>query len=243
MKKSKVNQVENFEKLLVFCNTQSAVYKPSKASIEVAALNTLLTQAQQSLKAADVSRTAYENAINARIPVFRVLPRLASRIIDALKASGAPAEVIKDAVAIKSRFRSQAKRLVTPDQNVSPDGNASQGEPLYQRKISQLDFASKVENFERLVNRIAVEPLYKPNETDLQLTALDDFAKQLRTTNKNVINAYMTMKNANHLLNSLLYSTHGIYENAQAVKAYIRSVFGRGSTQHKEIAMLKFVKR
>jgi hypothetical protein len=243
MKNSKVNQVENFEKLLVFCTTQSAVYKPSKESIQVAALNTLLTQARNAMKAADVSRTAYENAINARQPVFNTIPRLAGRVIDALKASGVNPEVLKDAMAIKSRFNGPVRRLVTPAQNGSPDGNAPEGEPSYQHRLSQLDQASLVENFERLVNRISVEPLYKPNETDLQLPALTAFVTELRTTNRNVINTFMADKNANRALNTILYTTDGIYENAQAVKAYIRSVYGRRSSQHSEVRQLEFIKR
>jgi hypothetical protein len=243
MKTSKVNQVENFEKLLVFCTAQSAVYQPSKESIQVAALNTLLTQARIAMKAADVSRTAYENAINARQPMFSTVHKLASRVIDALKASGVAPEVVEDAMAIKRRFNGPAKRLVTPAQNGSPDGNASQGETLYQRRISQLDLASKVENFERLVNRVTVEPLYQPNETDLQLPALTAFVSQLRITNRNVINAYMALKNASHVLNSILFGTDGIHGNAKAVKAYIRSVFGRGTVQHKQVSVLSFTKK
>jgi hypothetical protein len=243
MKKSKVNQVATFEKLLGFCNAQIAVYKPSKTSIQVAALETLLTQAQQSLKAADVSRTAYENAINARQPVFSTIPALAGRVIDALKASGASPEVVKDAMAIRSRFNSPAKRLVTPAQNGLPDGNAQQGETIYQRRLSQLDLASKVENFERLVNRVSVEPLYKPNETDLQPAVLGMFVTTLRASNANVIGTFMAMKNANRALNALLFQATGIHGTAMATKAYLRSVFGKGSSEYREVGQFKFIKK
>jgi hypothetical protein len=238
MKNSKANQVENFEKLIVFCNTQSAVYKPSKVSIQLAALTTLLTQAQQSLKAADVARMQYENAINARQPLFASLPRLTSRMVDALRASGASAEVVQDAVTIKSRFKSGTKRLLTPAAETAPAT-----EPVYRYGLSQLDFASKIENFERLVNRVSAEVLYKPNEADLKATALTALAQQVRTTNRNVINTYMAMKDTNRLLNVVLFNNSGLFENAQLVKAYVRSVFGKSSQQGKDVAQLEFVKR
>ena len=242
MKTSKVNQVATFEKLLGFCNAQGAVYKPSKASIQLAALNTLLTQARQSLKAADVSRTAYENALNARQTVFSTIPKMASRIIDALIASGASPEVVEDAGAIRRRFSSPAKVLIpSPGQTTLPDGTA-QGE-AYQRRLSQLDLASKIENFERLVNRVSAEPLYKPNEADLTLAGLTTFAIQLRTLNKNVIVANQAMRNANRALNATLFNGNGIHGTALATKAYVRSVFGKRSEQHKEIALYQFIKR
>ncbi len=238
MKNSKVNQVENFEKLIVFCNTQSAVYKPSKASLQLAALTTLLAQAQQSLKAADVARTQYENAINTRQPLFAALNKLASRVVDALRASGASAEVLQDAVAIKNRFNGSTKRLLTSAVEAVPAV-----EPTYRYGLSQLDFASKIENFERLVNRVSAELLYKPSEAELKPAALLTLAQQLRAANRNVINAYMSMKNANRLLNEALFNSSGVSENAQLVKVYLRSVFGKGSQQSKEVAQLEFVRR
>jgi hypothetical protein len=239
MKKSRVNQVENFEKLIVFCNTQSAVYKPSKASIQLDALSTLLTQAQQSLRAADGARTAYENAINGRQSLFVGLPKLASRMIDALKASGVSAEVVTDANSIKNRLYGASRRLVpTTASNAGATVPAS-----YQYGVSHRDLASKIENFERLVNRVTVEVLYKPNENDLKPASLATLVQQLRTANRAVMNAYMAMKNANRQLGVLLYASGGVYENARMVKAYLSSVFGKGSGQHKEVTLLKFTNK
>jgi hypothetical protein len=175
--------------------------------------------------------------------VFSTIPALAGRVIDALKASGASPEVVKDAMAIRRRFNSPARRLVTPAQNGLPDGNAQQGETIYQRKLSQLDLASKVENFERLVNRVSVEPLYKPNETDLQPVVLTTFVTTLRTSNANVIGTFMAMKNANRALNALLFQATGIHGTAIATKAYLRSVFGKGSSEYREVGQFKFIKK
>src|SRR3954462_6277827 len=114
MKKSKLNQVGNFGKAVSFVNAQGAVYNPSNASIQVAALDALLTQAQGSIKAADVSRTAYEQAIHERQAVFRGIPKLSRRIVATMKANGISADAIEDVMTIKRRFNSQnAKHAVT----------------------------------------------------------------------------------------------------------------------------------
>jgi hypothetical protein len=238
MKNSKVNQVATFEKLLGFCNTQSAVYKPSKASIQLTALNTLLTQAQQSMKAVDSARISYENAINTREPLFQRIPKLGTRIINSLKASGASTQSIEDASAIRRRFRNHRRTAVGSPENATANAGTASS-----RTMSYTDLASMVENFESLVNRVSTESSYKPNEADLQLTALSAFATQLRTANKNVINAHAAWKTATSALHLVLYRSNGIYENGVAVKAYMRSILPTENPQYRQISQFQFIKR
>jgi hypothetical protein len=241
MNANKANQVATFEKLLGFCNEQKTVYNPSKASIQVAALNTLLTQSQNQLKAADVSRIAYENAVNARQTAFSTLQKKASRIMNALVASGASAETLADARAIRRKLKPQPKVLVSPPTRTASADVPVQEEKVY-RSVSQLDKASLVQNFEMLVSRVSAEPLYKPNESDLTIAGLTTYATQLRTLNKNVISAYEAMRTATRNLNLILYGANGICSTGRAAKAYIRSVYGHGSTEHKAITMFQFKK-
>ena len=244
MKKSKLNQVGNLEKLVSFANAQGPVYNPSKASIKVAALQTLLTQSQGAIKAADVSRTAYESALNARQEVFSTIPRLGGRLIAVLKANGASPDVVADAMAIKRRFSSQAKKVVdnTPDSTSSPASGTTNG-VKYQRKLSQLDWDSKVGNFQRLVIKVTAEPAYQTYEADLQVPALNVCITTLRDKNKAVINAFRAMKEANQAADKLLFEASGIYGQSVAVKAYIQAVYGFGTVKHREVTSLKFIKR
>jgi|GEM_PF-6420522 len=240
MKNSKVNQVATFEKLLGFCNNQSSVYKPSRSSLQLTALNNLLTQAQQLLKAADAARIVYENAGNTRNALFKSLSRFATRIMDSLKVSGASQDVINDVTLIKRKLSGATKRFRTVG-NGDSGNNTHPPDGPQQRSVSQLDFASRVENFERMVNRIAMEAAYKPNEADLQVTSLLAFATQLRVAHRNVVTAYIAMKTANRSLNVALYGSHGIHENGRAVKTYLRSVFGSTSSHYAEVAGYEFI--
>lgn len=239
MKANKANQVATFEKLLGFCNEQKTVYNPSKASIQVAALGTLLTQSQNQLKAADVSRIAYENAVNARQTAFSTLQKKASRIIDALVASGASAETLADARAIRRKLKPQPKVLVSPPARTASVDDPVQEESVY-RSVSQIDKASLLQNFEMLISRVSTEPLYKPNESDLSIAGLNTYATQLRMLNKNVISTYEAMRTATRNLNKTLYSDNGIYGTGKATKAYIRAIFGHGSVEHKAIVGFQF---
>ena len=121
MKTAKVNQVATFEKLLGFCNAQSAVYNPSKASIQLTALNSLLTQAREFLRAVDSAHVAYVTAINKREEMFDKMLTLSRRTIHALKASEASAETLSDAIQLKNRLTT-SRRLRKPvtDANGEP---------------------------------------------------------------------------------------------------------------------------
>jgi hypothetical protein len=239
MKANKANQVATFEKLLGFCNEQKTVYNPSKASIQVAALGTLLTQSQNQLKAADVSRIAYENAVNARQTAFSTLQKKASRIIDTLVASGASAETLADARAIRRKLKPHPKVLVSPPARTASAGVPKQEENVY-RSISQLDKASMIKNFEMLISRVSAEPLYKPNESELSIAGLNTYATNLRTLNKNVISTYEVWRTATRTVNQTLYGANGIYGIGKAAKAYIRATFGHGSVEHKAITGFEF---
>jgi hypothetical protein len=239
MKKSKVNQVGNFEQLVSFINAQGAVYNPSKASIKGAALQTLLTQAQGAMKAADVSRNAIDNAINARQQVFRTIPSLAGRIVVFLELAGASPEVIDECKAIKRRFNSQGSRSenrAPVSQSFAPD---QPGEKV-SRRISYLDKESMIQNFERFVNKAIADPVYKPNETELQAATLVTLIATMRTRNKAVKDAFVALREAELAFNKTLYGTLGIHGQASAVKKYVRVVYGFRSPQHKEVSKLDF---
>lgn len=240
MKNNKSNKVATFDKVLGFCNAQGAVYNPSQESIQVAALNSLLTTAREKLKAADVSLTAYENAVNERKPVFRDLTKLACRIVAALEVSDTPTEVLEDVKAIKRRFYHPGKVPVRPSPQVTlPDGTVTV-EEKYRRRLSHLDFATRVENFQKLLHRVSMVPSYNPNEADLKLDALNAALTKADDCNRNVISTFIAMKNDMLALNTFM--SEKMYVAVKAVKAYIRSVFGRNSGEYKQVVQFKFSK-
>lgn len=242
MKTSKLNQVGNFEKLVSFADAQGPMYNPGKAAIQLAALQTLLTQAQGAIQAADISRAAYENALNARRDLMRTIPKLARRITAVLKANQADAAVIEDAMNIKRRITSRKRKAITPGRVANAaEGNGNS--PAQPRKLSYLDIDSMIGNFSLLVIRATAEPDYTTNEAALKEEALTATVKFLRDKHTDSINAYRALREAEQTVNKLLFDTAGIHGHATAAKAYIESVYGFGSVKHKQVTSLYFTKR
>ena len=239
MKTNDSKHVATFEKLLGFCNTFGAMYNPSKASIKVATMNTLLTSAQQSLEAVMVAQTAYTIAVNERQAVFNVLPRLGTRIHNALTVSDAPPLLIADVNTIRLRFRYPKrvkKRIQENDSADKPPSGTSRG------PISHLDFESKIRNFSALIRMLASEPSYQPNEAELRLEALNTLLATLVEKDKPVAMAKLVLSNERLNRKRLLHDPSGIRGTALMVKRYIRSAFGATSDQVRQIKGLNFKK-
>lgn len=230
-----VKQVATFEKLLGFCNAHGAMFNPSKGAIQSTALHSLLTSAQQSLEAVRTARTAYSNAMNVRNDTFNGVPKFMTRIVNALAASGASQATLEDAYRfVKKFYRTQKKKEVAA---------ATEANPVSTRSTSQLDFDSRTDNFEGLVKVVSMEPLYQPNEADLQVSSLLAYVAHLRGLNTAVMNAQVEVSNARASRNKMLYESSGIHGLAKAVKRYVKGVFGFQSVAYNQIRSLKFSNR
>jgi hypothetical protein len=234
-----VKQVAAFEKLLSFCNAHGAMYNPSKASLKVAALNTLLTSAQQSLEAVKTARTAYDNAVNIRNQAFTDLPKLMTRIVNILASTGASEKTVEDAYFYARKFRPESRNR----KPVPSDGITTATEPPLTRSTAQLDYDAKADNFNAFVKVVSAEPLYKPNEAELQVTALNAMVSSLRDKNKAVITALVTWSNARAARNRLLYQANGIHDAAMNVKKYIKGLFGFQSVGYAQVGSIRFVNK
>jgi hypothetical protein len=239
MKTSHTKQVAAFEQLLGYCNAQGAGYNPSKVSMKMTALNTMLTQAQQSLQAVDAARNSLLDAIHQRQKTFRTLPEFATRIIHVLKSTDASAERIKEADVIRRKFYgiSATRQAENPATQSELPG---QGDSKKSQGVSHTDFDSKTALFAALVQLLSAEPLYKPNEAELQIASLNAMLTNLRNRNKAVITAKVTFSNALAARNKVLYGVTSIQTTSTEVKSYMKGVFGVKSPSYKQVSKIRF---
>jgi hypothetical protein len=238
--KTTTQQVAAYARLVGHCNSLGPVYNPSKASLKIAALNATLTQAQGSIDAAITLRNTYENAVTARRQTFARAHPLTTRIVSALSASGASPELLVYARNIKRVFsnRTTSKRLLPESTPANAPGDA--GNQSMPQSISHGGYEIMTTNFARLIEKLATEKLYKPNEVDLQITSLKAFLTAMRDANRNVQTAIIAMKNGRSAQKKLLYGKDGLHGTAKETKDYIKSVFGTKSDQYKAVSSLAF---
>jgi hypothetical protein len=230
--------VANFDELIGFCTGYGATYNPSKASIKLAALGTLLTAAQASLASQKTAKTAFDNATNAREISFKPLKKLATKIVNALDATDAAKQTVDDAKTANIKIQGRrAKTKPTPlpikeGETTADDGSIS---------VSQQSFDNQVDNFAKLIQTVTSETLYKPNEVELQVATLNTLLTDLKAKNKTVITATTGASNARIARDKVLYAENtGLYDVAQATKAYVKSLFGASSPQYRQVSKIKF---
>jgi len=232
--------VAHFDKLISYCTGYGAAFNPSKASITLPALNKLHDDAHAALDAANAAKTVYDNATNDRETAFKTLKKLATKVVNALAATDASKLTLDDANAtnFKLQGRRSSKKVVAP---ATKDGTPAESTSI---STSQQSYDTLVDNFAKLIQTVSAEPHYKPNESELQVPSLNSTLANLRALNKAVAEATSAWSNARIIRDNVLYTTNtGIYDIAQTVKQYIKSLFGATSRQYKQVSGIRFTTR
>lgn len=240
--------VANFEDIISFCTGYGATYNPSKVAIQIPSLNTLRTNAITVVEDVNTANTAFINATNARQIAFTPVKPLATRIVNALEATDATDELIKDAKTFNRKVQGSRKGIITTPSPIPPVPPIPPIPPATipgsnQISVSQQSYDSIIENLGKLGELVISEPTYTPNEVELQPATLSTFHNNLKATNTAVINATTAISNTRIARNQVLYAPKtGLYDIAQEVKKYVKSVFGATSPQYKQVSKIKFTK-
>jgi hypothetical protein len=226
--------IAHFEELISIATSLSTAYNPSKASLKLPQLNTLLNQAKLELATVATKNVAYNNLVNARINLYNQINGLSIRIISVFSTTDASAQTLEDAKAFRRKIAGRrAIKIVA-----SADPNA---EAPHTISVAQLSYTNLAEHLYNLVEVIKTEPTYLPNETDLKVTALTSLVSNLKSANTNVAKAHIDLSNARISRNKVLYNANtGLTAIAADVKKYIQGIFGNTSQEYKMVSKLQF---
>lgn len=229
--------VANLGKLIEFVVAYSATYNPSRTALTVASLKVLETNANAAIDAVTDKLADYDDAVNHRQDLFADLRKRATRIMAALKASGTTVALFEDARGFNRKI--QGQRAIKPPAN--PDPNAPAPNTV---SVSQQSFDQLIQHLKGLIAILKTEPNYAPNENDLKIATLDSYVADLLDKNNKVAVAVAAISNARIDRDRILYAeSTGLYAIAQAVKLYVRSIFGTSSAQYAQVKSLSFTNR
>ena len=211
--------VANFEDLISFSTGYWATYNPSKEALKVANLNTQLANARNVLNEVKTTQTAFNNATNKRMDAFKPLKSLATKIINALDATDASAETVKDARTINRKIQGQR---ATPKTVSSPPAAQVEGAADKTISASQQSYDQQIEHFAKLVELLSSDSNYKPNEADLTVAANQTKLAALKAANTDVVKTYTNWSNSRIARTNALYNPlTGLVNTALDVKKYI----------------------
>ena len=177
--------VSNLDELVSFVTGYGVTYNPTKASIKLTALQALLLSSKTSLKAVNDVYPAYSLAVAAREQAFLPLSKIATRILNALKATDASVQVIDDAKTIIRKI--QGSRVTPKKTEAEKQALLAKGKLSKEISTSQMSYDNRLENLDKLINLLANIPEYTPNEAELKIPALKELFSNLSDKNKDVI--------------------------------------------------------
>ena len=106
-----------------------------------------------------------------------------------------------------------------------------------------MSYDNRIAHFEELINLLTTSGLYNPNETDLQIAALETLLNDMKAKNTAAVTAINEARAARIARDQTLYNdTDGIIALANLVKNYTKSLFGARSPQYRQLTALKFRK-
>jgi len=230
--------MQSFEKLTGICTGLGGNYNPGKQNLQVNAITTLSTIAQQIGEEVREAQKAYDMATNAREEGFNTIRQFSSRVYQMLQACGANPLLLADALNSKRRIWGARLSKLSP---IDP-GKATEEKPESRRSYGRSYFII-AEYFDQLVKTVASEPKYTANEPEFTVEGLQQTAAKLFSLNKAVADAENRLDEARIKRNTVYYiAPENLVETATAVKAYVRCIFGFHSQQHQQVLKLSFTK-
>ncbi len=238
----------NFQQLITFCTELGADYNPSRQELKLTEIKNMYTNASNSVTQYNQNYPVYTNAVSERELLFQLLNKLTTRIINALRASAAPAPLIENANTLvkKIQGRSSSKKSATASQQdvasePVPGAEIAVEPPAKKNSVYQMSYDSRLQNFDKLIKLLASITQYAPNEPDLKINALESYYGQLFSKNNAVVSAYTVLNKIQLTRNIVLYDkSTGLVSIALLVKVYIKSLYGATSPQYKHISKLRF---
>lgn len=151
---------------------------------------------------------------------FALLKPLATILINALEATQATNQLIKDAKTINKKI--QGKRAGKIEAPTDPNTPVPETISTSQQSYDQL-----IQHFTALIELLQSEPTYSPNETALQIPTITTYKNDLIAKNNDVSSKYTEVSNARINRDRIPYrDPTGLVFIAQEVKKYVKSVFG-----------------
>lgn len=224
--------VANLQKLTEQVSVYT-LYNPPVASLSVPNLQTLYTTAVAKLSEVEEKRNANKNAIALRQNAFENLKPTSTRIINLLDILGLPEGTLNQAKTLNRTIQGTNKK---PKTTPPPPEGAGAG-----ASTSRQSYTQQAENFGILLQLLATIPAYTPNEEDLMLENLTTYHRSLVSTTQPVDQTEAELKVKLIERNQILYTEGtGLYDIAQNVKKYVKSIYGGTSPEYANVSSIKF---
>ncbi|MES2650660.1 MAG: hypothetical protein V4663_02915 [Bacteroidota bacterium] len=209
-----VRNLANFDSLIAKIVGYGRHYKPSKGGIQLEALSIVSQNAKAAIANVILLTNQYIHSVNLREVAFESLKIRGENIFKVLNATTKISET-------------EMYMLLGSNKIVC---NQFTSQPRY-------DFL--LENFCKIIKLLKTNSFYLPQQTELQISKLEDFYAILYLKNNEVKKNNALLSNACLIRSEVFYrEQNGLVALATIAKMYIKYHFGWDSEQFKQVSCL-----
>lgn len=226
--------LQNFKDLYAICETNTPPYNPTLQKIMLANLDALRSKAEKAHQKVFETNAPIIVLINQRQALFQRMPKLATRVIQALEAVTEDKKIVADARRYVNKIHGKFSKPQTKDDE---EGQETR-EP---NSNSQRSYDKLQEHFNSLIYLLENVPQYIVNEQDLTIDTLKDYMGEIKQIEKDIIILNGPYNKALNERDKIFYETpDSLVPVTRTVKTYLKSLFGIKSLEYREASRIEF---
>lgn len=225
--------ISNFKLLLDKCAVVPN-YNPSNPDITIPSMTMRWQTADGAHQTVITAVSQSKDPINQRELLFKPHDKLITRTLNYFESTKANKSVKKDAKGLADKIRGfKTKIPKLPDGTPDP-AHVSQAHLSYvQRQLA----------FKQLIDLLAADPNYAPNESEVSIATLQGLHTSMKTANDNIGTIIAPVQSARVTRDNALYKAEtGLVDIALACKDYIISLLGARKPETKLFTSIKFTR-
>jgi hypothetical protein len=231
--------IANFEQLINIVILLGAAYNPSAAALILTALQAILAAAKNAQTKVGAKETAEIDMGKQREAAFAGQSKMATRVVAAYAAGDADQLVGETLAGYVRKLRGERAGDAPEDDPLTPDIDESKSA----HSVSQVSYDNLVATWRLIIQLLATQPAYKPNEEDLKLDALTAYVDNLEAKNNAAKQAALAADNARDDRDQILYTPKtGMVDVAFRVRKYVKSL-PDAANQYQQLMDLEFKKQ
>lgn len=229
--------LDNLRSAISICQAIGPAFAPTNTLITIASLQAYETQIAAAMQSVNALLPAEENAVDARMSAFKLVPKRVTKILNAAKGQGLTPEFIGNLRTTANSIRGIRVTPKTPDDPTTP-GDESKSSV----SSSNRSYAGILESLDLLIEQLKSNPAYAPSEAEYQTVTLDAWLQNLNLLNTTAINSKGPTRTARNSRDETMYNdTTGLSVRAKILKNYVRSILDTSDTRFIQLNRLKFV--
>ncbi len=226
-------------KLIAKYTEMGTNYNPSKESIQLDALTTLLEDATAAHKDVGDARLAYQLIAAERAASYLPLDKLVTRCLNTFLTTDALDTVKDNAKTLAKKIRGIATNKPPKKTSESDQAAADKSYSTIQQSYGMI-----AENFGLFIEMLRSEPTYLPNKDDIKPAALDTLLATLIAKNASVEPPYVRWKTALSNRDTIFFAEKtGLVDRALDSKKYVLGEFGSNSPEYNAVKSIKFTRK